>query len=125
MTMPLDPAGAPPPVTPADTASSPSNYANVFPHGQGPAPYDILAPLQDLSGLVTAAGNLSGGAEGGTTGAGGLYGTGPRQAATEVLLSSGAGFGEYDIQIGYAGGGGSWPADIEPPESYTVATGTD
>jgi hypothetical protein len=120
MSMPLDPQQAPPPVTPADSPSSPPNFSAVFPHGQGPAPYNIEAPLQDLTGLVSAAGNLAGGAEG----AGRLYGTGPRQAATETLLSSPQGYGEQDIMQGYSGTGngpGGWPGDIEPPEVYNPA----
>jgi hypothetical protein len=118
MTMPMDPMSPPSPVTPADAASSPANYANVFPHGQGPAPYDIQAALPDTAGPFAAAVAVSG--------EGVLYPQGPRQAATQVLLGSPEGFGEYDIQQGYAGGGGgSWPCSAEPPESYTVATGTD
>jgi hypothetical protein len=122
MSMPMDPMAVPSPVTPHDSPSSPGEYAKVFPHGQGPAPYDIQAPLQDLTGLTAAAGNLTGGEEG----AGRLYGTGPRQAATQALLSSPEGYGEQDILQGYSGGGGgNWPGSTEPPESYTVATGTD
>ena len=64
-------------ITPADTPSSPSDYAGVTPHGQGTAPYDIQAPQGDLSAAVAAAGALSG--------AGVVYPRGPRQAATETL----------------------------------------
>jgi hypothetical protein len=99
-----DPAAAPPKVTPADTPSSPL-YGTVTPHGQGPAPYDIQAPTEDLSGALEAAGRLSG--------AGVVYPQGPRQAMTETLLSSAQGYGEQDIDAGYAGGG-EWPSNIEP-----------
>jgi hypothetical protein len=54
---PLDPQGAPPPVTPADTPSDAAGYAMVTPHGQGPAPYDIQAPMADLSGAFDSAVN--------------------------------------------------------------------
>jgi hypothetical protein len=105
MMMPLDPSAPPPAVTPADSASSPSDYAAVTPHGQGPAPYDIQAPQQDLSGALEAAGRLAG--------AGVIYPQGPRQAATETLMSSAQGYGEFDIIPGYTGDG-EWPGNIEP-----------
>jgi hypothetical protein len=108
-TMPLDPSFTPPPVTPSDTPSSPAGYAEVTPHGQGPAPYDIQAPQDDLSGMVAAAGALSG--------AGIVYPQGPRQAMTETLMASPAGFAVdgYDIDAGYHGGGTEeWPNNIEP-----------
>lgn len=112
---PLDPAGAPPPVTPADSASNPAGYAEVTPTGRGPAPYDIQAPMGDLTAAVADAGALAG--------AGIVYPQGPRQAATQVLLDSAAGFSAghgtsgYDIQQGYSGAGGDgWPNSIQPPE---------
>ena len=99
------------PLTPSDSPSSPSGYAEVTPHGRGPAPYDIQAPQADLSAAVEAAGRL--------TGAGVVYPRGPRQAQTEALLSSPQGFGldGYDIDAGYHGGGGDdgWPNNVEPP----------
>jgi hypothetical protein len=106
--MPLDPTAAPPAVTPADSPSSQSGYAAVTPHGQGTAPYDIQAPQQDLSALVADAGALAG--------AGVVYPQGPRQAETEMLLSSPQGYGEQDIDAGWSGGGGDtgWPANVEP-----------
>jgi hypothetical protein len=106
--MPLDPSAAPPAITPADSPSSPSDYAAVTPHGRGPAPYDIQAPQQDLSALVADAGALAG--------AGVIYPQGPRQAETEMLLSSPQGYGEQDIDAGWSGGGGDtgWPANVEP-----------
>lgn len=110
---PLDPIGAPDPVTPADSPSSPSGFASVTPQGQGPAPYDIQAPMEDLAGLVEAAGRL--------TGAGIVYPQGPRQAETATLLNSPQGFAGgtgYSITTGWSGGGGDagWPNDPEPPE---------
>jgi hypothetical protein len=70
MSMPLDPAAAPPAITPRDTPSSPADYAAVTPHGQGPAPYDIQAPMADLAGVFQAARDVAGGDEGAPTGAG-------------------------------------------------------
>lgn len=99
----------PDPVTPADSPSSPAGYAGVTPHGQGTAPYDIQAPLGDLTGVFDAANSLGG--------AGFLYPQGPRQAQAQVLLDSPAGFasGGYDVDAGFSGGGGgSWPNDVEP-----------
>jgi len=92
-------------ITPADSPSSPSNYEAVTPHGQGPAPYNIQAEQQDLTGLVNAAGALAG--------AGIVYPMGPRQSETEVMLSSPQGFAlqGYDIDAGY---GGTWGTDMEP-----------
>src|SRR5882762_3679212 len=100
--MPLDPSAEPPAVAPADSPSSPAGYAAVTPHGQGTAPYDIQAPQQDLSALTAEAGALAG--------AGVVYPQGPRQAETEMMLSSPAGYGEQDIDAGWSGGGGDgWP----------------
>lgn len=99
----------PPPVTPADSPSSPEDYAAVTPSGRGPAPYDIQAPQADLAGAVEAAGALSG--------AGIAYPQGPRQAMTETLMQSPQGFAVdgYDIDAGYHGGGtGEWPNNVEP-----------
>lgn len=108
---PLDPIGPPPPVTPADTPSSPSDYAAVTPHGQGTAAYDIQADL--LDGEITAA------MHGSTAlaGAGVLYPQGPRQAATERLITSPPGYGDFDITAGYPGaaaGEDGWPTDPTP-----------
>jgi len=91
--------------TPADSPSSPQNYEAVTPHGQGPAPYNIQAPLDDLTAAVNAAGALAG--------AGVIYPVGPRQAETETMLNSPQGFGSngYDIDAGY---GGTWGTDVEP-----------
>jgi hypothetical protein len=109
-------AGAPPVVTPADTPSDPSGYASVTPHGQGPAPYSITAPLDDLAGAANAAGAIAG--------AGIVYPQGSRQAATAALLdsvqgfSAGGGTSGYDITPGYSGSsddpGDGWPNDPQP-----------
>ena len=119
--LPLDPQAPPPAVTPAASASDPAAYASVTPHGQGPAPYSITAPLEDLSGVVAAAGAL--------TGAGVVYPQSPRQAASAVMLDSPEGFGldGYDIQQGYSGTGdgpGGWPNDVEPTLYNTPDQGT-
>jgi hypothetical protein len=105
----LDPYTAPDPVTPAASPGAPAQYAAVAPHGQGTAPYDVQAPLEDLAAMTEAAGRLSG--------AGIVYPQGPRQAQTEALLSSPQGFGEQDIDAGWSGGGGDtgWPSNVEPP----------
>lgn len=128
---PLDPAGAPDPVTPADSPSDPAGYAGVMPSGRGPAPYDIQAPMQDLAGLVSEAGMLAG--------AGIVYPHGPRQSQADALLSSPQGYGGaggYNIDAGYSGGGGDtgWPNNVDPganvatPDQGTgdfAGTGTD
>jgi hypothetical protein len=101
--MPLDSYSAPDPVTPHDTPSSPSDYAGVTPHGQGPAPYNIQANQADLSGMVSAAGAL--------TGTGVVYPQGPRQSAAETLLQSPPGYGEQDIDAGFAA---DWPNNVKP-----------
>lgn len=123
---PYDPYPVPNPVTPAATPSDPAGYASVTPHGQGPAPYDIQAPLMD--GEITAAFN---GANA-VGGAGFLYPQGPRQAQTERLLASPPGFATgsgYSITAGYSGSGGDtgWPNDPEPgnnPAPWTSANAT-
>src|SRR5258707_14548914 len=94
---PLDPAGVNDPVTPHDTPSSPSGYASVTPHGIGPAPYDIQASQDDLTGVFNEAGMLSGGQENG------IYPVGARQNQTEIMLASSDGFavGGYDIDAGW------------------------
>ena len=94
-------------ITPSDSPSAPEQYAAVTPHGQGPTPYGIQAPQGDLTGTFGAANAVAG--------AGILYPQGPRQAQTETLLSSDAGYGEQDITAGYSGGGGEdWPGNVEP-----------
>src|SRR5260370_33535331 len=56
---PVDAAGAPDPVTPAASASSPADFAAVTPHGRGPAGDDIQAPMPDLAGADAAAGAIT------------------------------------------------------------------
>src|SRR6185437_4924044 len=111
---PLDPSAPPPAMTPADGPSDPAGFAGVTPHGQGPAPYNIEAPLDDtITGAFNAANALEG--------SGVLYPQGPRQAETAALLdspqgfSSGGGTSGYDILSGYHGGGGDgWPNNVQP-----------
>ena len=93
-------------MTPSDTPSSPSDYAGVTPHGRGPAPYDIQAPM-DAGSIQSAFDQANRDA-----GAGVLYPQSERQAATERLLQSAQGFGEFDINGGTTAG---WPADVSPP----------
>jgi hypothetical protein len=97
-----------PPVTPHDTPSSPAGYALVTPHGRGPAPYDIQAPMTDMTAEFDAANAAAG--------AGVLYPQSERQRQAQALLSSPQGFGEFDVDGGYHGGGGDpgWPANVEP-----------
>lgn len=124
---PLDPAGAPDPVTPQDSPSSPEGYAGVTPHGVGPAPYDIQAEMPDVSAQFQ--GSVS------VAGAGVLYSQGPRQAAAEALLYSPQGAGAFNITAGFSGEPGeSWPNNPDPggnaqtPDQGTgdfTGTGTD
>jgi hypothetical protein len=93
-------------MTPADTPSSPSDYAAVTPHGRGPAAYDIQASLDEAA--ITAAFD----ATNREMGAGFLYPQGPRQAETERLLDSPQGYADFDILSGTTAG---WPADTTPP----------
>ncbi len=116
---PLDPMGAPSPITPADSPSDAAGWAKVTPSGRGPAGYDIQAPMEDLSGLVAGAEALSAGSEGAPTGAGLPDRSSPRQSQTAQLLSSPAGYGGtsgYNIDAGFSGGGGDsgWPNDADP-----------
>ena len=89
-------------ITPADSPSSPADYAAVPVQGM-----DIQAPQADLAAAVEAAGALSG--------AGIVYPQGPRQAQTEKLIQSPPGFGDFDITAGYSGDGGDdWPGNVNP-----------
>jgi len=94
-------------ITEPDTPSSPAGFAAVTPHGRGPAPYDIQAPMAD--GEIGAAFD----AANAVAGSGVLYPQGPRQAQTETLIQSPQGFGSngYDIDAGTTAG---WPNDVEP-----------
>jgi hypothetical protein len=89
-------------ITPADSPSSPADYAGVPVQGM-----DIQAPQADLAGAFDAANAVSG--------AGVLYAQGPRQQQTEKLIQSPPGYGEFNITAGYSGGGGEdWPGDVAP-----------
>jgi hypothetical protein len=91
----LDPAGAPDPVTPQDTPGDAAGWAEVTPHGRGPAPYDIAGP-QDIGGIaaaVEAAGHLAG--------AGIVYPQGPRQDEAAALLTSPQGAGAMNVTSGF------------------------
>jgi len=91
-------------ITPSDSPSSPSGYASVPVSGT-----DIQAGNDEAA--ITAAFN---GANA-VAGAGVLYGQGPRQAATEHLIQSPQGYGDFTITAGYSGGGGEdWPGDVAP-----------
>ena len=105
----LDPYPVPAPVTPAASPSSPAGYAQVTPHGEGPAPYDIQAPLMD--GEITAAFGESVAAGG----AGVLYPQGARQAAASRFMDSAQGYGVVDVTASEWGGPGEdWPGDVRP-----------
>jgi hypothetical protein len=81
-------------ITPADSPSSPGNYAAV-----PVQPLDIQAPTDDLAAVTEAAVSLA--APGG-----------PRQAQSETLLSGADG---PSVTAGYSGGGGEdWTADPRP-----------
>ena len=112
---PLDPQGAPDPVTPQVPSADPAGYAMVTPAGRGPAPYDIQAPMSD--GEIGAAFDSSVA----IGGEGVFYPQGPRQAQAERLIqspqgfSSGGGTSGYDITAGFSGAGGDgWPNDVQP-----------
>jgi hypothetical protein len=94
-------------ITPRDTPSSPENFAQVTPHGQGPAPYDLQAPMSD--GEIGAAFNQAN-ADGGN---GVLYPMSERIRQAKTLLASPQGFGSegFDIDAGATAG---WPNDVEP-----------
>lgn len=94
-------------ITPSDSPSSPEHFAEVTPHGRGPAPYDIQAALPQAE--VTAAFDRAV-AEGG---AGVLYPVSPRIAQARQLLESpqGFGLGGFDVDAGASEG---WPNNIEP-----------
>lgn len=87
-------------ITPSDSPSAPAEYDAVPVQD-----LNIQAPQGDLSGVFDAANAVAG--------AGVLYPSGPRQAQTEVLLSSPPGFATegYDIDAGSASG---WPTNVEP-----------
>lgn len=115
----LDPAGAPDPVTPADSPGDAAGWAMVTPDGRGTAPYDIQAPMDeaaiqsayDSAGLSAAAGVSA------------YHQQGARQAETETLLNSPAGFSAggglsgYDITSGWSGESAlRWPNSVQAKE---------
>lgn len=103
---PLDPAGTPPAVTPA-----------AGPGSRGTAPYDIQAPSDEAA--IQAAYDGAGVSAAGVV----VYPhQGPRQAATEALLNSPAGFSAggglsgYDITQGWSGEPDeSWANSVQAP----------
>ena len=99
----LDPAAAPDPVTPSGGVGDPAGWAQVTPHGAGPAPYDISGP-QDIAGIaaaVQAAMDLSGGGEGAATGAGIPNRLSPRQQETAAILDSPQGADSSNVFAGF------------------------
>jgi hypothetical protein len=96
-------------ITPSDSPSSPSGFAGVTPHGRGPAPYDIQAdPMEGEVAAAFDAANM-------VAGTGVLYPMGPRQRATEELIMSAPGYGDFDITAGFSGSHGeTWPGDATP-----------
>jgi hypothetical protein len=92
-----DPAGAPDPVTPQAGPGDAAGWAQVAPHGRGPAPYDIAAP-QDIAGITgafSAAGALSAGAEND------IYPSSPRQHEAQALLESPQGAQAMSVISGF------------------------
>lgn len=99
----LDPAAAPPPVTPSGGHGDDAGWAKVTPVTDSPAPYDISAP-QDIAGIAAAAAaarELAGGAEGTDTGAGFGNVASPRQAQTEAILDSPQGADSSNVFAGF------------------------
>lgn len=88
------------PMTPSDAPSSPGDYAAV-----PVQPMDIQAPMTDVTPVFDAANAAAG--------AGVLYGQSARQAETQQVMESKAGFGVD----GFAVDGGSsagWPNNVAP-----------
>ena len=112
----LDPAGAPDPVTPADSPSDQAGFSGVTPSGEGPAPYDISAPqdIDGIAGAVQAAMNLSGGGEGAGPGAGIPDRDSPRQQEAAALLMSPQGAPEMSITSGFSD---YEDTDVDPGEN--------
>lgn len=112
---PVDPQGAPDPVTPAGAPGDPAGFATVTPSGAGPAPYDIQDNNWEpaITAVTDAAGAVSG--------AGVVYPRGARQEAAAELLdspqgfSAGGGTSGYDITPGWSGEPDeSWPVNPQP-----------
>jgi hypothetical protein len=135
----LDPVGAPDPVTPADGPGDGAGWAMVTPHGRGPAPYDIQADLAGIQDGMQSAYDSAGLAAAAGVAAYSQQGT--RQAETETLLDSPAGFSAggglsgYDITAGWSGESAlRWPNSIQAREiletpvqgqmTYPVSTST-
>lgn len=126
----VNPPVAPDPVTPHAAPGDPAGWAKVTPPGPGTAPYDISAPqaIAGITAAVTAAMDLSGGAEGSGPGAGIPDRFSPRQQEAKALLESPqgapamnvfAGFPDYenqdlrppgDLQTPIQGESGAYPA---------------
>lgn len=87
-------------ITPSDAASAPQQY-DAVPVQE----FNIQAEQPSLAKPFAAATSVAG--------AGVLYPQGPRQAATEALMTSPQGFAVegYDIDSGSAAG---WPTNVEP-----------
>ena len=121
-----DPASPPDAVTPQASPADPAGYGMVTPHGQGPAPYDIQAPMEDLTGVYQQSLAVAGGQEGASAGPGLPDRMGPRQAQAAALLDSPQGTGAMDVTAGFTGGGGeSWPANPNPiPTAETPIQGS-
>lgn len=118
----LDPMAAPSPITPMDGPSDAAGWAEVTPHGMGPASYDISGP-QDIAGIeaaVQAAMNLSGGAEGSGPGAGIPDRHSPRQMQAEAILESPQGADSSNV---FAGFPDYENADLRPSELVTPIQG--
>ena len=122
-------------MTPADTPSSPSGYAEVTPHGRGPAPYDINAP-QDIAGIqaaFNAANDLAG--------AGVLFPKGPRQREAQAILESPQGADSSNVLAGFPDyennnitppplvnpihGAGDYPGTTQAVPQYGVGGGVE
>lgn len=107
-------ASPPSPITPAGGPSSPADYAGVTPHGRGPAPYDIQAPLMADEVQSAFSESVAVG------GSGVLYPMGERIQQAQTMLESPQGFGldGFDVDGGFHGGQGGdagWPNNVEPP----------
>ena len=108
------PQSPPDQITPAGGPSSPEGYAQVTPHGRGPAAYDIQAASPEPEVLAAFSESVALG------GSGVLYPMSERIRQAQTLLESPQGFGSdgFDVDGGWHGGGGGyWPNNVEPPEA--------
>jgi hypothetical protein len=85
---------------PADSPSSPSDYANV-----AVQPVNIQAPDDE------AAISVAFDATNREMGAGVIYAVGPRQRESASFMDSAEGYGSFGVLAGTTAG---WPADTEP-----------